>query len=165
MHQGTTIVILFRKRLGGVKLFLIKNFTLEALHCIENSTAVRTSQRGVKLRSSTVLMSRMSCVFTVIFFSDFLKKRKPILLRRQHITHYGSSGGFKSVIFGHFVPRVNWTIKHRDMIPRPYQQTPWSIPQTPNQQFMKEFLSFGGLGMSGVCSRGMLGFPSNDANC
>ena len=36
---------------------------------------------------------------------------------------------------------------------------PWSIPQTPNQQFMKEFLSFGGLGMSGVCSRGMLGFP------
>ena len=34
---------------------------------------------------------------------------------------------------------------------------PWSIPQTPNQQFMKEFLSFGGLGMSGVCSRGMLG--------
>ena len=36
---------------------------------------------------------------------------------------------------------------------------PWSIPQTPNQQFTKEFLSFGGLGMSGVCSRGMLGFP------
>ena len=36
---------------------------------------------------------------------------------------------------------------------------PWSIPQTPNQQFMKEFLSFGGLGMSGVCCRGMLGFP------
>ena len=36
---------------------------------------------------------------------------------------------------------------------------PWSIPQTPNQQFMKEFLSFGGLGMPGVCSRGMLGFP------
>ena len=34
-----------------------------------------------------------------------------------------------------------------------------SIPQTPNQEFMKEFLSFGGLGMFGVCSRGMLGFP------
>ena len=36
---------------------------------------------------------------------------------------------------------------------------PWNIPQTPNQQFMKEFLSFGGLGKPGVCSRGMLGFP------
>ena len=36
---------------------------------------------------------------------------------------------------------------------------PWSIPQTLNQQFMKEFLSFGGLGMSGVCSKGMLRFP------
>ena len=35
---------------------------------------------------------------------------------------------------------------------------PWNIPQTPNQQFMKEFLSFGALGMPGVCSRGMLGF-------
>ena len=36
---------------------------------------------------------------------------------------------------------------------------PWNIPQTPNQQFMKEFLSFEGLGKPGVCSRGMLGFP------
>ena len=35
---------------------------------------------------------------------------------------------------------------------------PWNIPQTQNQQFMKEFLSFGGLGRPGVCSRGMLGF-------
>ena len=34
---------------------------------------------------------------------------------------------------------------------------PWNIPQTQNQQFMKEFLSFGGLGRPGVCSRGMLG--------
>ena len=36
---------------------------------------------------------------------------------------------------------------------------PWNIPQTPNQQFMKEFLSFGDLGKPGVCCRGMLGFP------
>ena len=35
---------------------------------------------------------------------------------------------------------------------------PWNIPQTQNQQFVKEFLSFGGLGRPGVCSRGMLGF-------
>ena len=35
---------------------------------------------------------------------------------------------------------------------------PWNIPQTPNQRFMKEFLSFGGLGIPGVCSKGMLGF-------
>ena len=27
-----------------------------------------------------------------------------------------------------------------------------------NPMVMKEFLSFGGLGMPGVCSRGMLGF-------
>ena len=33
-----------------------------------------------------------------------------------------------------------------------------NIPQTPNQGFMKGFLSFGGLGIHGVCSRGMLGF-------
>ena len=39
-----------------------------------------------------------------------------------------------------------------------FQHTPWNIPQTPNQQFMNEFLSFGGLGKPGVCSRGMLGF-------
>ena len=35
---------------------------------------------------------------------------------------------------------------------------PWNIPQTPNQRFMKEFLSFEGLGIPGVCSKGMLGF-------
>ena len=35
---------------------------------------------------------------------------------------------------------------------------PWNIPQTPKQRFMKEFLSFGGLGIPGVCSKGMLGF-------
>ena len=35
---------------------------------------------------------------------------------------------------------------------------PWNIPQAQKQQFMKEFLSFGGLGRPGVCSRGMLGF-------
>ena len=32
-----------------------------------------------------------------------------------------------------------------------------NIPQTQNQQFMKEFLSFGGLGRPGVCSRGYVG--------
>ena len=30
---------------------------------------------------------------------------------------------------------------------------PWNIPQTPNQQFMKEFLSFGGLGKPAVCHK------------
>ena len=35
---------------------------------------------------------------------------------------------------------------------------PWNIPQTPNQRFMKEFLSVRGLGIPGVCSEGMLGF-------
>ena len=33
-----------------------------------------------------------------------------------------------------------------------------NIPQTFNHLFMKEFLLFEGLGMPGVCSRGMLGF-------
>ena len=32
---------------------------------------------------------------------------------------------------------------------------PWNIPQTPNQEFMKGFLSFGGLGIHGVCSLGV----------
>ena len=35
---------------------------------------------------------------------------------------------------------------------------PWNIPQASNQRFMKEFLSFGGLGIPGVCSKDMLGF-------
>ena len=38
-------------------------------------------------------------------------------------------------------------IKHSKNFPT----DPWSIPQTPNQQFMKEFLSFGG-------ERGCLGY-------
>ena len=49
--------------------------------------------------------------------------------------------------------------KHYGCYSKNFPTDPWSIPQTPNQQFMKEFLSFGGLGMSGVCSRGMLGLP------
>ena len=35
---------------------------------------------------------------------------------------------------------------------------PWNIPQTPDQRFMKEFLSFGVLGIPGVCSKSILGF-------
>ena len=43
---------------------------------------------------------------------------------------------------------------------RTFQQTP--VSHTPNPQptvYVSEFLSFGGLGMSGVCSRGVLGLP------
>ena len=37
-----------------------------------------------------------------------------------------------------------------------FPKDPWSIPQTPNQQFMKEFLNhLGVLGMFGVCSTGV----------
>ena len=32
---------------------------------------------------------------------------------------------------------------------------PWNKPQAQNQQFMKEFLSFGGLGRPGVCETGV----------
>ena len=31
----------------------------------------------------------------------------------------------------------------------------WNIPQTQNQQFMKEFLSYGGVGRPGVCETGV----------
>ena len=37
-----------------------------------------------------------------------------------------------------------------------------NIPQTLNQQFMKEFFSFGGLGMPGVCSKGYVGVLLGD---
>ena len=40
---------------------------------------------------------------------------------------------------------------------RIFQHTPGTYPRPP-QEFMKGFLSFGGLGIHGVCSRGMLGF-------
>ena len=40
----------------------------------------------------------------------------------------------------------------KDWYSKNFPTDPWSIPQTPNQQFMKEFLSFGGF-------RGMLGLP------
>ena len=37
---------------------------------------------------------------------------------------------------------------------------PWNIPQTPNQQFMKEFLSFGGgRGSLGYAKQGYVGVP------
>ena len=36
------------------------------------------------------------------------------------------------------------------LISKNFPTDPWSIPQTPNQQFMTEFLSFEGLGMSGA---------------
>ena len=45
------------------------------------------------------------------------------------------------------------------VVSKNFPTDPWSIPQIPNQQFMKELLSFGGLGMSGVCSRCILGLP------
>ena len=44
------------------------------------------------------------------------------------------------------------------LVSKNFPTYPWNIPQTQNQQFMKEFLSFGGLGRPGVCSRGMLVF-------
>ena len=37
---------------------------------------------------------------------------------------------------------------------RTFQQIPWTL----RQQFIKKFLSFGGLGMPGICSRSTLGF-------
>ena len=43
------------------------------------------------------------------------------------------------------------------VVSKSFPTYPWNIPQTPHQQAMKEFLSFGDLGMPGVCSRGMLG--------
>ena len=48
--------------------------------------------------------------------------------------------------------------KNQCQLSQNFPTYPWNIHRTPNQQFMKEFLSFGGLGISGVCSRGMLGF-------
>ena len=36
--------------------------------------------------------------------------------------------------------------------------TPGTYPRPPTKQFIKGFFSFGGLGMPGVCSKGMLGF-------
>ena len=59
------------------------------------------------------------------------------------------------------VPRIGaWKFTNSDRtnpwILREPQHTPGTYPQTPNQQFMKEFLSFGAFGMAGVCSRGML---------
>ena len=42
---------------------------------------------------------------------------------------------------------------------------PRSIPQTPNQQFMKEFLSFGGeRGCLGYAKQGYVGFPLESLN-
>ena len=48
---------------------------------------------------------------------------------------------------------------------RTFQHTTGTYPRPPNQQFMKGFLSFGGSGKPGVCSRGMLGFPAESALC
>ena len=52
-------------------------------------------------------------------------------------------------------PGTDYFISHYS---KNYPTYPWNIPQTQNQEFMKGFLSFEGLGIQGVCSRGMLGF-------
>ena len=64
--------------------------------------------------------------------------------------------------FGHgWVITWQWIFEcHQPLtsLSKNFSTHPWNIPQTPNQRFMKEFLSFGGLGIPGVCSKGMLGF-------
>ena len=52
----------------------------------------------------------------------------------------------------------NPLICRSEVLSKNYPTYPWNIPQTPNQRFMKEFLSFGGLGIPGVCAKGMLFF-------
>ena len=49
---------------------------------------------------------------------------------------------------------------HTEIIPcsKNFPTYPWNIPQTPNQRFMKEFLSFGGLGIPGYAPRVCWGF-------
>ena len=59
--------------------------------------------------------------------------------------------GFLSNLF--FFTREKTNLRTFQQSPKPH------TPKTPNRQFMKEFLSFWGLGMSGVCCKGMLGFP------
>ena len=52
----------------------------------------------------------------------------------------------------------NGDIGDGSILSKTFPTYPWNIPRTMNKDFMKEFLSFGGLGMPGVCSRGVLGF-------
>ena len=58
------------------------------------------------------------------------------------------------------ITRMTWFTIFR--IRNPYKSKnfptyPWNIPQTPNQRFMKEFLSFGALGIPGVLLQGYVG--------
>ena len=56
--------------------------------------------------------------------------------------------------------RIPVSTPQKSNIPRPYQQTPGAYPKPPTNSLCFGIPeSFGGLGMSGVCSRGMLGFP------
>ena len=84
---------------------------------------------------------------------------------------YSPNGGWIMVVYhGRIRKKITWKINPSEVVccmmmgPVVHQHSknlptyPWNIPQTQNQQFMKEFLSFGGLGRRGVCSRGMLGF-------
>ena len=52
--------------------------------------------------------------------------------------------GVWSGFMSHFWEKKTWKIL------RIFPTYPWNIPHTPNQQFMKEFLSFGASGMPGV---------------
>ena len=53
----------------------------------------------------------------------------------------------------------SWSRTSPNLVSKNFPTDPWSIPQTTNQQFMKEFLSFGGLGMSAGMLQGYVGVP------
>ena len=86
---------------------------------------------------------------SLCFFFRFLRKKKhPTWFKKKtpKMERENSCGNFQPC----HVPKM---LKSKN-----FPTYPWNIPQTPKQQFMKEFLSFWALGMPGVCSRGMLGF-------
>ena len=75
----------------------------------------------------------------------------PMALKNPALLEY--DGSFEAGGGRRFVLKNIWWYDSKN-----FPTYPWNIPQTPNQQFMKEFLSFGASGMPGVCSKGMLGF-------
>ena len=95
---------------------------------------------------------------TVISTHGFFKGSNRLL--KNHHQRWVEGQNFRTTNESAHTPISRTTTETR-YLSKHFPTYPWNIPQTFNHLFMKEFLSFEGLGMPGVCSRGMLGFSWN----
>ena len=129
-------------------------FMLETCFYMQNGTLKLTIKLDTTTKKNDKLYITLDVYRMVLwFYHDPIKKtvflaEKVALQTKKGVT----SSKVYSFVFWCLIAFKKFKIS------KIFPTYPWNIPQTPNQEFMKGFLSFGGLGIHGVCSRGMLGF-------